>query len=149
VPLEVGLIAIPIGFHALYGLYVTYLAQNNPLNYRYFRNWLFYLQRLTAIITLCFVLWHVWVLRIGKALYGKQITFEYMAQLLSDPVTFALYAAGLTAGLFHFANGVWAFMITWGITIGPRAQTVSMYACSLGFLVLDIIGLKALAAFTI
>lgn len=147
VPIEIGLIGLPIAFHAGYGLYVTYLAANNPLSYRYFRNCLFWLQRATAVVTLAFVAWHVWVLRFGKALYGTDISFAHMAQLLADPVTFVLYAVGLTAGLFHFANGLWAFLITWGITVGPRAQTAAMYACGLVFAVLYAAGLRAMVAF--
>jgi succinate dehydrogenase / fumarate reductase cytochrome b subunit len=149
VPIEIGVIAIPMGFHALYGVYITYLAQNNQLHYTYYRNWLFYLQRLTALITLGFVVWHVWVLRIGKILYGTHISFQYMSQLLSDPLTFILYAIGLSAALFHLTNGLWAFMITWGITIGTRAQRFSMVACSIGFLALSAMGLKALVSFII
>lgn len=147
VQLEVGAIGIPIAFHALFGLYITYVAKTNVLTYTYFRNWMFYLQRFTAVVTLAFVLWHVWVLRIGKALHGTEITFNYLSQILSDPLTFALYAIGLLSGVFHFANGIWAFLITWGITIGPRAQAVSMYVCGTLFLALSAFGLKALAAF--
>lgn len=149
IPIEIGLIGLPILFHALYGLYVTCLAANNPLSYRYFRNWLFYLQRVTAVVTLAFVAWHVWALRIGKALYGTDITFNYMAQIMADPVSFLLYAIGLTAGLFHFANGLWAFLITWGITVGPRAQTASMYVCGLLFSTLYAFGLRAMLAFRV
>lgn len=147
VPLEICLIGVPLAFHALYGLYVALLAKNNPLAYRYIRNWMFYLQRVTAVITLGFLIWHVWVLRIGKALHGTDITFAYMAGLLADPLVFALYAIGLAAGLLHFANGLWTFLITWGITIGPRAQAAAMYACSFVFAALYAVGLRALFAF--
>ncbi|MDR7867570.1 MAG: succinate dehydrogenase cytochrome b558 subunit [Sporomusaceae bacterium] len=147
VPLEIGFIAVPLAFHAFYGLYVAYLAKNNQLSYRYFRNWMFYLQRATAVITLAFLVWHVWVLRIGKALYGTEITFSHMAGLLGDPLVFALYAVGLAAGLLHFVNGLWTFLITWGITIGPRSQTAAMYACSFVFVFLYAVGVRALFAF--
>lgn len=145
--LEIGLIAIPISFHALYGLYLTYGSKNNALQYSYFRNWLFYLQRVTAVITLVFVIWHVWTLRVAKALYDIDINFSYMANLLADPLVFAIYVIGLTAGLFHFANGFSTFLITWGITVGPRAQAVMTYCCWGLFFLLDTIGLVALAAF--
>lgn len=145
--IEIMCIGIPIAFHAVYGLYVTYAAKNNPLSYSYFRNWMFYLQRLTAIITLLFVGWHVWVLRIGKALYGTQITFSYMSQLLSDPIIFTIYVISVVAAIFHFANGLWTFLITWGITVGTRAQRAAMYGCCAVFLLLSSVGLMATAAF--
>jgi succinate dehydrogenase / fumarate reductase, cytochrome b subunit len=29
---------------------------------------------------------------------------------------------GVLASVFHFTNGIWTFCITWGITVGQRAQ---------------------------
>lgn len=145
--MEIVLVAIPISFHALYGLYITYGAKNNTMQYRYFRNWMFYMQRFTAVITLLFVAWHVWTLRIAKALYGININFNYMSNLLSDPIVFSFYVIGLTAGIYHFANGISTFCITWGITVGPRAQAAVVYCCWGAFFLLNTVGLLALASF--
>jgi succinate dehydrogenase / fumarate reductase cytochrome b subunit len=148
VPIEITVIIIPIIFHAAYGLYIVYLAKNNPLSYSYLHNWLFYWQRVTAIITTVFLFWHVWTLRImGKMVHGAHIDFQYMSNLLTDPVIFTLYAVGLVAAVFHFANGLWAFFITWGITVGARSQRIAYYGCLLLFLVLTSIGLTALTHF--
>ncbi len=146
-PIEITAIAIPITFHALYGLYIVYVANNNQLTYTYFHNWMFYLQRVTAIITTVFLIWHVWVLRVGKALYGIHINFQYMSGLLSDPVTFVLYIIGLVAAVFHLANGLWTFLITWGITIGPRSQKTAAYVCGLLFFILNALGITAIIHF--
>ena len=32
------------------------------------------------------------------------------------------YLIGITAAVFHFANGIWTFAITWGIAISREAQ---------------------------
>jgi succinate dehydrogenase / fumarate reductase cytochrome b subunit len=41
---------------------------------------------------------------------------------------------GVAAASFHFGNGLWNFLVKWGITVGDRAQQVSMILCMiLGF----------------
>lgn len=145
--IEAILIALPIIFHGFYGLWLVYLARNNVLQYGYYRNWLFYLQRITAVITLVFVLWHVWTLRINPALAGSEVGFATVSNLLNNPVTMLVYPVGLTAAIFHFANGLWAFLVSWGITVGPRSQQVSSVICSFIFLVLTLVGIRALTAF--
>ncbi|MDX9753378.1 MAG: succinate dehydrogenase, partial [bacterium] len=44
------------------------------------------------------------------------------------------YFVGVAAASFHFGNGLWNFLVKWGITVGDRAQQVSMILCMiLGF----------------
>ena len=45
---------------------------------------------------------------------------------------FIIYMIGITATVWHFANGIWLFLVDWGITIGERAQRLTGYAC-IGF----------------
>ena len=42
---------------------------------------------------------------------------------------FIIYVIGITATVWHFANGIWLFLVDWGITIGERAQRLTGYAC--------------------
>ncbi len=145
--IEVFLIILPILFHAFYGLYVVYIAKNNVLRYSYYRNWAFYLQRITALITLVFVLYHLWALRISSALLGTEVTFNTMVQHLSNPGMFAFYVIGLLSATFHFANGLWAFFINWGIAVGVKAQQVLGWVTGILFVILSIMGLQGLFAF--
>jgi succinate dehydrogenase / fumarate reductase cytochrome b subunit len=49
--------------------------------------------------------------------------------------------------VWHLANGVWLFMVDWGIAIGARAQRMTGYACiALGAFLLAV-GINAAAAF--
>src|SRR5690625_4959058 len=50
--LETFVIYLPILFHAILGVYIVFVTRNNVKKYGYFRNWMFYLQRVTGIITL-------------------------------------------------------------------------------------------------
>jgi succinate dehydrogenase / fumarate reductase cytochrome b subunit len=145
--MEIGFIALPLLFHGIYGLYAAFAAKNNVLTYSYFRNWTFYGQRITAYIAFAFIVWHVWLLRFGGAGLGQATTFKAVAQVMADPVVLALHAIGFIATVFHFTNGLWAFLITWGVTVGPRAQQISQYACWGLFALLNIAGLAALMRF--
>ncbi len=145
--MEIGFIALPLIFHGCYGLYITKDSKNNPGTYGYFRNWTFYFQRLTGIIVFLFLLWHVWLLRFGGAGLGQVTTFQAVAAVMANPLTLILHAIGLVASVYHFTNGLWTFLITWGVTVGPRAQQLSQYLCWALFAALNIVGLTALFHF--
>ena len=104
------------------GIVIAFESKNNVLNYSYTRNWNFYLQRITAYITIAFVAWHVWLFRFGGAGLGQVVTFAQVSKIFADPVVLGLHALGLACAIFHLTNGLWTFLITWGITAGPRAQ---------------------------
>ncbi|GAB6154990.1 succinate dehydrogenase cytochrome B558 [Desulfosporosinus burensis] len=145
--LELVVIFIPILYHALYGIWVVYLTRNNIENYRYFRNWLFYLQRVSAIITLLFVTWHVVVLRFSEGLINRNMDFEFVSTALNQPLILILYLFGLLASFGHFANGLWSFLVSWGVTVGEQAQRTAAYACFAVFIILTAVGINALLAF--
>lgn len=145
--LEVLVIGIPILLHAAYGIWIVYVTKSNILQYKYFHNWMFYLQRVTAIITLVFVGWHVWVLRIGRLFDGTEMSFQIVSQWLSDPLVFVLYLIGYVAAVFHFSNGLWSFLVSWGVTIGPEAQKASTYVCALIFALMSAVGVNGLFVF--
>ena len=145
--LELLIIFVSLFFHALYGIWIVYLTRNNVFTYSYFRNWLFYLQRVTALITLAFVTWHVIMLRFANGILENEITFNVVSLALSNPVVTILYVVGLLATFAHFANGLWSFLVSWGITIGAKAQRSAAYVCLAVFIVLTVVGVNALRAF--
>lgn len=144
--LEVFLIFLPLLYHAVYGLYIAYTAKNNVSRYGFFRNWMFLLQRVTGVITLIFVVWHVWETRLAAA-FGAEVNFDMMANILSNPVMLIFYIVGVLSAVFHFANGLWSFFVSWGLTITPRSQQISTYVTMGIFVVLTIITLRTIFAF--
>ncbi|HEY3346050.1 MAG TPA: succinate dehydrogenase, partial [Nitrospirota bacterium] len=58
--IEIFFIFIPLAYHSLYGIYIWYTGRWNALQYGYARNWLFTLQRVTGLVTLVFVVFHVY-----------------------------------------------------------------------------------------
>ncbi|KIQ94546.1 Succinate dehydrogenase cytochrome b558 subunit [Anoxybacillus thermarum] len=144
--LEIFVIFLPLLFHAIYGLYIAFTAQNNVSRYGYFRNWMFMLQRLTGIITLIFVVWHVWETRV-QAAFGVEVNYDMMANIVANPFMLAFYIVGIVSAVFHFANGLWSFFVSWGITVTPRSQQISTYVTMGIFVALSIVGIRAILAF--
>jgi succinate dehydrogenase / fumarate reductase cytochrome b subunit len=144
--LETVIIYLPILFHAIYGLYIAFTAKNNASQYGFFRNWMFLLQRVSGVITLIFIAWHVWETRIAAA-FGNEVNFQMMQDILSSPFMFAFYVVGIISAIFHFANGLWSFFVSWGITVSPRSQVISTYVTIVIFLALSYVGVTTLLAF--
>ena len=144
--LEWFIIYIPLMFHAFYGVYIAFTAKNNVKRYGTFRNWMFMLQRITGVFLVVFIAWHIFQTRVQKAL-GADVDYDMMADILSSPFMLAFYIAGVIAATFHLANGIWSFLVSWGITQSPRSQNIVTYISMAIFLVLTVIGIQALLAF--
>jgi succinate dehydrogenase / fumarate reductase cytochrome b subunit len=158
--LEIFAIGLPILYHAAYGLLVAGQARYNSLAYSYRANWRFLFQRVSGVLLVFYIGYHVWMTRLRPVFAPESfaqsqglITFDYMHGYLTEPLlgvpTWILYLVGTTAACFHFANGLWGFLIHWGVTTGPRAQRLSAWACAgLGVLLLAL-GLNSLYAFVV
>lgn len=148
--LEIVGIYLPILYHGVYGLYVAFQSNNNVNRYGYFRNLLFTLQRITGVITLIFIVWHVFETRIQ--IFLGNTTHEELGVLMHDiftsPVWFTLYLIGIICAVFHFSNGMWSFLVSWGITVGPRAQRISTYVWLGVFVVMSAMFIATMIAFT-
>ncbi len=145
--LEIFIIFLPILFHAILGVYIVFVTKNNTKRYGYFRNWMFYLQRVTGIITFVFIAWHVWETRVQIGMGNAELDYSLMENILSDPVMFWFYILGVISTTFHFANGLWSFLVSWGITQSPKSQKIATYATLLVFLAISYIGVRALIQF--
>lgn len=148
--LEIFGIYLPLLYHGVYGLYMAYTSRNNVTNYGYFRNVMFMLQRITGVLTLLFVVWHVFETRVQVALgiVSHDELGVRMHEIATQPWAFVLYVIGIVAAVFHFSNGMWSFLVSWGITVGPRAQQISSYIWMVVFVILSVVGILALTAFT-
>ena len=144
--LEWFIIYIPLMFHAFYGVYIAFTAKNNVQRFGTFRNWMFMLQRITGVFLVVFIAWHIYQTRIQKAL-GVEVNYDMMADILSSPFMLVFYIAGVIAATFHLANGLWSFLVTWGITQSPRSQNIVTYITIAVFLILSVIGVQAIFAF--
>lgn len=148
--LEIFGIWIPLLYHAVYGLYVAYQARNNVSQYGYFRNQMFLLQRVTGVITFLFVAWHFFETRFQVTLgnVAHEELGRTMHDIATNPVMFTIYVIGTVSAAFHFCNGMWSFLVSWGITIGPRAQRFSSIIWMALFVVMAVMFIMSLTAFT-
>lgn len=140
---------LPLLYHGVYGLYRAFISKNNVGRYNYGRNYMFMIQRVTGVITFVFIVWHTWETRVQVALGNTEVTDlgVLMHEIFSNPVFFVLYLIGIVAASFHLCNGMWAFLINWGITIGPRAQRVSSYVWTIAFFLVAGLGIWAMFGF--
>lgn len=144
--LEWIVIYIPLMFHAFYGVYIAFTGKSNVKRFGTFRNWLFMLQRITGVFLVIFIAWHIYQTRIQKAL-GAEVDYNMMADIFQSPFMIAFYIAGVIAATFHLSNGLWGFLVTWGIVQSPRSQKIVTYVSLAAFVVLSVIGVQAIFAF--
>ena len=145
---EILLIAVPIIFHGVYGLFITGTSSPNPISNPYARNWMYFLQRVTGVIVFAFLLFHYWTTRLVQLRDHESLDlFRQVQAAVGNPWIYAFYVAGILSATFHVANGIWSFSIVWGFTVGPRAQRRMMYVSAAVFLALSVIGVRSIAAF--
>lgn len=159
IPIEIVGIFIPLAFHIIVGFLIAFSGRPNPQAYPYGPNIRYTLQRITAYIAFVFVLYHLYQMHwLGKPLGGAAFAYEHdpasttAATSTADALKSAMwiapfYAVGIVATVFHLANGIWTSLITWGITIKPRTQRFSGYACAVFGVLLTVVGLGALLGF--
>ena len=123
--IEVTFIGLPLFYHAAYGIYISLTGAPNVVKYGYLRNWMYFLKRVRGIIGLVFIAYHVWEFRLASEAYGFEVSYDMVAKAMKNPLIFWFYVVGMAGTFFHFANGLWLFCITWGITIGPKSQKVA------------------------
>lgn len=152
---ETLFIFIPLLYHALYGLVITIEARPNNLNYPYPRNWFYTIQRVTGVILFFFILFHVLNFRFGlipglntiSVAHHPDEAFQIVSREFSIAWVMVVYIIGITATVWHFANGIWLFLVDWGIAIGAQAQRLTGYACIAFGAALLFVGINAMIAF--
>ena len=144
---ELILIYIPILYHGLYGIHIAFTAKENIGHYSLFRNWMFALQRLTGIIAFVFIFVHLWQKKKKKLFFGKEISYDMMHQTLQNPIWAIVYIICVIAVIFHFSNGIWSFLVTWGFLQSKKSQRILTWVSLIIFLILSYIGVTAILAF--
>lgn len=154
-------IFIPMLFHAFVGLWIIRGAQPNPSVYPLSANIRYTLQRATGLIGFLFILWHVFqmhgwfhvgfweenvVAPLGGGRFRPYNAGSSLALTMQSPVVVVLYAIGVGSLVFHLANGIWTFGITWGIWTSPAAMQRAAKACAVFGVLLGVVALGALVA---
>jgi len=156
---------VSLGFHGILGLFYTFTGRANVRHYQYWANWRYTLQRITGLIALAFIFFHVATLRWRWDFFGWYTPFygtgesapglgQALAEVpLAMPLTAyslqfhwavaALYIIGVLAVIYHWSDGLWTAAITWGITLSQNAMRRWGYVCTGMFVLLLIFSIGA------
>ena len=155
----------PLLFHAVFGVVIIRGGLPNSSTYKYTSNVRYTLQRATGMIAFAFIMWHVfhmhgwfhsewWMENVAEPLGGGKFkafnaASTGAAAMRMSIIVPVLYAIGVLSCVFHLANGIWTFGITWGLWVTPQSQRRANYACAAFGVLLAIVGLSALGGFAV
>ena len=158
-------IFLPLLYHAIYGVLIVRGALPNSSTYKTTSNIRYTLQRATGMIAFVFIMWHVfhmhgwfhfdaWQKGVAEPLAGAQFKPFNAASTAAQAMRISLivpilYAIGVLSCVFHLANGIWTFGITWGIWVTPAAQRWATVACLVFGLGLAAVSMGALGGFAV
>jgi succinate dehydrogenase / fumarate reductase cytochrome b subunit len=156
---EWGFIFLPLLFHAIFGVVIIRSGLPNTGNYPYAKNLRYTLQRVSGMIAMLFIFWHVfhmhgwfhsdaWLKNVAEPLNGARFrpynAASSLALALQGGLVPVLYAIGILACVFHLANGIWTMGITWGVWVSKSAQRRADWICTAFGIGLAFVGLSAL-----
>lgn len=144
-------IFLPIIYHTIYGIWITFTGQPNVSRYGYTKNWFYFWQRVSAMVIVAFILFHVLAM---KGLFGANLAFDPSHATPSAIhhlktswfLAWVVYPIGVLASSYHLANGFWTAAITWGLTVSAAAQRRWGYVCAGLFALTFLSGMIAIFA---
>ena len=109
---------------------------------------MFFFQRVSGILTFIFIGIHLWQTRLQKHFTAKKWELRFNARNIVNILDGQyFYIICIIAVVFHFANGLWSFLVTWGGLQSPKSQRVFTWVSLIVFLVISYIGVTAIIAF--
>jgi len=169
--IEVGLLALPLLIHTLWGIVYLYSSSYNafptdgsaPALPEYPRNRAYTWQRLTAVLLIFGIAAHVAHMRwmeapqavsnefeiqtaagaVRASSFGSAVWKMVQENFRSLPIQ-VLYTLFVWTAVYHAFNGLWTFLITWGVTLSAHAQNVSRIVTRLLMIGLGFLGFLAI-----
>jgi succinate dehydrogenase cytochrome b subunit len=146
--IELLLVAAPLLFHGVYGLFRIADETPTPAGTSASRRALAVAQRATGVVLFAFVFIHLWTARLVQIRdHASLDLFRLMQAVLASPWLRTAYVAGIIAATFHLSAGLWTFADGWGIAATPRARRVAGALAAGVFGVLSALGFASLNAF--
>ena len=141
--LTFAIVLVPLLWHTVWG--IMRMARTRPVTVGWFGNVRYWVQRLSAIGLLLFLGAHLYLAWFeprfleGHPEYFRDISHEMR---FNTPTTI-VYILGVLAIAYHLANGVWSFLMGWGVTVS-KSGLAWMERVALGlFVVLLVLGWAA------
>ncbi|AIE87406.1 hypothetical protein [Fimbriimonas ginsengisoli] len=151
--IELVAIWIPLLFHAIYGVFISFRAQPNFIGtkYNWSQNRMFVFQRWSGLFLFFFLAIHVATTTGQKYLNNSAEPLLYQAwytKLTSyGYIWLIFYVLGVAAASYHLGYGIWNFCIRWGITISDKAQRQVQKFSLVFTIAITLLGWGALAGF--
>lgn len=145
------LVYLPLIFHAAWGVKLMWESEKTSV-FKHFNleNLRYFFQRLSGLGVLGFLFAHIFLTRLHVSMGwlqdphtnpGGQVTYDYFATHMTDwsKGTAIVYALGILGTVYHLANGLSTFGISWGITIGAKSiKRAEILALVFGLLLLTL-----------
>ena len=119
-----GLVALlPLVLHMIWGIGRLLTDQPNNVKYRFFANFRYAVQRVSAIGVMFFLGAHIWLAMLRPRITtGRPEPFTDIAhEMHHHTPTLAVYLLGTLGVAYHLANGLHSFSMGWGIVVSRRA----------------------------
>ena len=144
---EILVIAVPLFFHGIYGLFR--IASDSPPPERSpARRLLTLVQQVTGVALFAFVLFHLWTARLVQIHDHESLDlFRLMQSALASPWVRAAYVLGILSGTFHLSAGLFTFAESWNLAVSPRARRFAAVGSGILFIGLSAVGMWTVSAF--
>ena len=135
----------PLLIHTAWGF--PRLKMTKPNGYKFFGNFKYLMQRLSALGLLGFLVAHVYLARIKPLTHepGYETFEDLAAHMRHHPPTLVVYVLGVLGVAYHLANGVYTASFIYGLAASPRARRVMQVASLAFFAFLLAVGWGAVA----
>jgi succinate dehydrogenase/fumarate reductase cytochrome b subunit (b558 family) len=151
--LELVGVLLPLAYHAAYGIKLT-LRPSQPDSSPFSARWIQTMQRVTGVMALAFIGYHLAEYRIPLFL-GRTTPEAFYPELVARlsstvsgvPVVALVYSVGLSSVVVHFATGLWGFFVSWGFLPTGRARALAAAGCGAAAAVLLGLGARGLFYF--
>lgn len=148
---EAVFIFIPLALHIALGIYIATQSRTElGACASYARNWAFILQRATGWLALLFIIYHVVHLRFLHDMEAIPFSIVLAEMFTVGPWAYLIvpaYFIGGIAVIYHMANGLCTFCMSWGITVGPASQRYMAYFATLVGIGLTVLLLTSIVAY--
>ncbi len=106
------IIIVPLIYHVLYGLYITFITRTTTLNRKLIRynRWGYLVQRILGILTGIFISFHIIVFLVVMGNRTPETKFtDMIIQHITfyNPFILILYVVGVSACCIHASIGLW------------------------------------------
>jgi succinate dehydrogenase / fumarate reductase, cytochrome b subunit len=129
------LVLAPLLLHTVWGITRLASVRPNIVQYNFFSNLKYLLQRLSAVGLMLFLGAHIWLAMLHPRLVeGHAEAFAHISHEMHLPYgpTLPVYVLGSLGVAYHLANGISTFAMGWGLVNGrPGLRRVEYFSYAL------------------